>query len=424
MRNTIEEHEIQDAEQILFQEWLRNEVFSDTVAETVNEQELLECLLDAKKERSGIVGLAVGCQQFSEVSGDNGTAVNIVKELDTSENSRVDRFAEGIASLQQSLRTWGVSLEFFLTLSDIEGKAFVHNHKGEGMFEESKIQKIMNENLDSMKETVSKHGGRIEMFSHFEVLKSKLGVDSFIDLLSRMDFTNGEIPTEIDIQTMLWEFYEIDPVFLTEWVRSKTDKPIVWFDLMSPLAGEHRKKLQGEIKTNHPDMPIVSLLRNSGKWETPPDSHRTFRSKQQFVSDILGIVANTQDKSSWITELMSKDDRAIEAFLHRIGLEVFISSLSNKNDAIGILERITFGEQSMKREGLEIEEVLLPSEINMKSFLADKLNKTRGHIFNLIKNGSVKINGTQISGIVVNMNHGDLIEVGKKTKFKVCIDDN
>jgi len=101
MENRIESEDIEKAEEILFNKWLSEELLCDTVAPTVNRERLIDILLESKREESPIVSLAVGCQQFAEVAGDDGFAVNTVKELNDSRGSRADRFAKSLASLQK-----------------------------------------------------------------------------------------------------------------------------------------------------------------------------------------------------------------------------------------------------------------------------------------------------------------------------------
>jgi hypothetical protein len=311
-----------------------------------------------------------------------------------------------------------------MTMSDMEGNAFVHNHKSKGIFESEKIKMLMRDNSERMRNLVRKHGGDITMFSHFEVLKQKIQTESFVDLISRMEFSRGEIPEKIDIHEMLWELYEIDPVILVDWVKEETDCPTIWFDLMSPLAGEHREKLQGEIKRSNPNMPILALLNNSGKWETPPEAHQIFDSKQKFVSRILGMKASPRDRDNWVRELMSKDDNHLEEFLNLLGISTIVKDIKSKNIAIGILEKIVFGDKRAHIDGLDIEKITLPRNVNLKIFLSEILNQPRSHISNLIKSGAVKINDNPIHNHIVKVEQGDLLQVGKKVKFKVVIDEN
>jgi len=423
MGNKIESRDLQEAEQLLFRIWLDQEILNDVISPTINQENFKDILVESRHLNGKVVGLAPGCQQFAEVSGDNGLAVNTVKELDTSIGSRADRFAQALSLFQQAFLSWGIEFKIFMTMSDMEGNAFIHNHKSQGMFQESRIKQIMNSSLREMSSLVSKHGGNIEMFSHIEALKELLNVDDFSEVLRSIGFISGDFSRDVDIHKMLWRLYETDPIILIQWLKQKTLDPIVWFDLMSPLAGEHRIKLQKEIIKNHPNMPILSLIRNAGKWETPSEAHQIFLGKERFISNILGISSDPNDRNLWIREVMSKDDDILERFLRELGLNVNIIDVESKNKAIGILERLTFGQQSLKTEGIQLEEILLPKQTNIKEALSDKLNKSRSHIFNLIKSGAITINEERLSSNIIQVNQGDILQVGKKTKFVININE-
>ncbi len=423
MENKVESEDIEKAEEILFNKWLFEELLDDSVAPTVNPESLVEIMIESKRHNFPVVSLSVGCQQFAEVSGDEGVAVNIVKGLDDGEGSRADRFAESLASLQNALLSWGVKLNLLMTMSDMEGNAFIHNHKSQGIFESESVKSLMEDNSQKMKNLVTKHGGDIAMFSHFEVLKKNIQINSFTDLISRMEFSDGEIPEVIEIHDILWELYEIDPIILTDWVRGETDSPIIWFDLMSPLAGEHREKLQNEIQKSNPEMPILALIKNSGKWETPPEAHQLFHSKEEFVSQILGLKASPKDRENWIRELMSKEDSNLEDFLRMLGISIKVEDVQSKNKSIGILEKIVFGDKEINENGLGIERISVPRNVNLKLLLSEKLNQRRGHISHLIKSGAVRLNDETIDNHFIEVKKGDLLQVGKKVKFMLDIDE-
>ena len=97
---------------------------------------------------------------------------------------------------------------------------------------------------------------------------------------------------EESVGELLSALYELDPALLPNVVSNmlrqetgETEAGLVWFDLMSPLAGIHRERLHKFIGKHHPDMPVVALLQNAGKWETAPEEVREFASKKEFVSN-------------------------------------------------------------------------------------------------------------------------------------------
>lgn len=419
--NIMENLKINEAENALFLKWIQEEVLNDTVAPTINEDHLIEMLLKGREENEGIVGLAVGCQQFAEVSGDEGEAVNMVMPLNNRSGSRADRFAIGIASLQKALDSWGVHFHLVMTMSDMEGNAFIHNHQSKGLFEKEKVQSVMQQSSQEMAKLIKQHGGSVDMFSHIKVLMEGMDARNFAEVVKRMTFSQGSFPNEIDIHEMLWELYETDPIFLVNWVQQNFTDNIVWLDLMSPLAGEHRVKLQGEIQHNYSDMPILALLSNSGKWETPPDAHREFTSRVAFVSDILGMKASPQDRPNWLRELMSKSDDLLIGFLSSLGISIAISGINEKNLAIKTIELLAFGDNQMAIAGLEVQEVIINDGETLKALLARVTNQKSSHIFNLACQGQIRVNGEIISPAQLSGGVLDVIsvQIGKKVNLVV-----
>jgi RNA-binding protein YlmH len=107
-----------------------------------------------------------------------------------------------------------------------------------------------------------------------------------------------------------------------------------------------------------------------------------------------------------------------------LGISITVKNIQSKNIAIGTLEKIVFGDKRTNIDGLNIQEISLPRNANIKISLSEILKQPRSHISNLIKSSAVKINDNPIDNHIVEVEQGDVLQVGKKVKFKVVIDED
>ena len=404
------DQKIEDLERHLFNRWIDEELFKDQLCPPINAVNLIDDFNVSRQTGKSVDFLAVGCQQFSEVSDEDGNAVNIPSSMNIDVTHRFGRFVNEISSLFNSLGSFGVSARLAITFSDAE--SFLTKGLHGKMFREMNIEELVKENdrkfLDKMRESNIK----TVVFSHVDALTKQLCVESFDDLVD-VFFQKEEKPT---VEKFLDRLYHSDPenlppVVIRE-IFSKGEElslDLVWLDLMSPLAGDHRARLHGSIKKLQPDMPVLAPFHNSGKWETAVEPERIFKNKFEFISSILNI-SPRKKKESWLRNALSVPDKNMEDFFKSLGLDIEINNPRSKEQAVKILEKLTFGTENFQL----VEEVPFTRVDTVKSIIVRKSGWAGSHVFNLIRNGNVKKNGEIISvSQMSDLHDGDLLSVGK-----------
>ncbi|HVX92662.1 MAG TPA: hypothetical protein VHA74_00945 [Candidatus Dojkabacteria bacterium] len=91
--------------------------------------------------------------------------------------------------------------------------------------------------------------------------------------------------------------------------------------------------------------------------------------------------------------------------------------MESKNAAIKLVESLVFGNESFNNAKV-VREIVNNGQ-SIKTLIADITGQSNSHIFQLIKDGGIKVNGNTISNHTFVPEIGDEISVGKKLKLKI-----
>lgn len=400
----------EDMEENLFLKWIDEEFLPNHVCEPVNVHRLVDDLLASKERGECLDFLGVGCQQFSEVSDGNGESVSIPTRMRIDSTHRFGRFSNEIISLFKSLESFGVKPRLAITFSDAESELTKIKHKD--MLHD--MDAILESNDREFTEKLEADNVKVVAFSHVEALKSILRVSNFDDLIEKF-FDKNEEPT---VEEFLDRLYNSDPVNLPPLVQDilsplgeENSVDTIWLDIMSPLAGDHRDRLHNAIKEFQPDMPIIVPFRNSGKWETAVEPERVFKNRFEFISHLLSI-SSKKKKDAWLRNALTCSDEKLEMFFNSLGLDMSINGPEDKEKAVKLLEKFTFGTEEFSL----IEEIGFNDGDTVKTILVRKTGWTGSHISRLIQIGAVKVNGSPITWKDMrSIKPSDVVSVGTLT---------
>lgn len=421
MQETIEKDTIETVEILLFNRWIEEELIPKMAKEPTNIDRLRDILFSSKEQRSTIPIITVGCQPIADVSGSNGQIIGIPSKLDTRDSSRPLRWAKGIASLQSSLKSFGISTHIFLSLSDMELLAQTLDFPEDRSLIDSDQ---MNQNIEILTDLINTHGGNVSSFSHSLTLANSIGVKDLNTLVSKiLPNWKGELLTHTvegdGTEELPNALYDVDPVLLPNALIVEEEKEsLIWLDMMSDLATQDHLQLKNSISKNLPDTPLISPVRNGGNWSACGEPPTVFRNRFEFINSCLRVNNfNGSDREEWLSRIQnSVKDETLEVFLNGLGIEGEIVDMSSRINAVKLVEFITFG--STKFNLNKVKEIEF-NGIRLKDVISQATRVSTQQVFAQLKQGSVFVNGEIASDINFVPQTGDIIKIGKKTTIKI-----
>jgi hypothetical protein len=267
-------------------------LFSSSVA-THNPERFINLMLTAQETGRPLVLCAVGCLDWNDRG--NRAFIGTIKtsygqSRGRSEGkSRAVRTAEGIASLQSSLLSFGIETSTYLILSAAEANIAAPIRSVEKEIQDKEtVRNISSHSLSIFATLIEQAGGQVTTLDELELLTASLGIKNLGELQAII--TGSPNPTSQEFVSGLYKThmrYMPEAIMQNAGATGIDPVGIAWLDLMSPLAEEHRNKLHEYAQHYNSDMPVITPFANSGKWHTKPVPQEPLPTRTQVVSRML-----------------------------------------------------------------------------------------------------------------------------------------